>query len=353
MSSTTTASDAAAVLALIQAQAAVRENLTAQASAVAVAAAAGFDGWYDTALITEWAATLAGRVQPIQRVLAQSTDAYLARLLSLLTGSRVRPVGRIDVATLRPGMTHAGAYGKAADAYRWQQSQLDAATRTITTDTNPQPPVLQTPVEAAADRIRSVAEMDAQLAVRAQSQATLTPAHQKGVVTGYRRVIHPELSRGGTCGLCVAASHRVYHVENLMPIHHRCNCLPMPIIDGNDPGAVVNDADLARLYQEAGSTGAADLKSTRYRVTDAGALGPVLEPDTARRRQTRAAAARDSARPVKTEAQRLEQLTRIRDDYAASIDKVTPLAAADPKKWGDALRNMQVRLDDLNRQIGG
>jgi hypothetical protein len=43
-------------------------------------------------------------------------------------------------------------------------------------------------------------------------------------VTGYRRVIHPELSKSGTCGLCVAAADRIYYVDDLMPIH--TNCVP-------------------------------------------------------------------------------------------------------------------------------
>jgi hypothetical protein len=30
-------------------------------------------------------------------------------------------------------------------------------------------------------------------------------------VTGYRRVVHPELSRTGTCGLCIVASDQVYN----------------------------------------------------------------------------------------------------------------------------------------------
>jgi hypothetical protein len=100
-------------------------------------------------------------------------------------------------------------------------------------------------------------------------------------VTGYRRVIHPELSKSGTCGLCVAAADRIYHVDDLMPIHTNCQCAPMMIVRGKgDPARIFNGADTTELYRRvlaaAGSTAADKLKNTRIRVSD-GAAGRVLE----------------------------------------------------------------------------
>lgn len=95
-------------------------------------------------------------------------------------------------------------------------------------------------------------------------------------VTEYRRVIHPELSRTGTCGLCIAASDRVYSRATLMPLHDRCKCTVMPIVGDNDPGVRLNEGDLGRIYEEAGSTAAANLKRTRYRIEQHGELGQVL-----------------------------------------------------------------------------
>lgn len=97
------------------------------------------------------------------------------------------------------------------------------------------------------------------------------------VIIGYRRIIHPELSAGGVCGLCVAASDRVYKREALRPIHLRCKCTSAPVTAKYDPGQPLNSSDLARLYTDAGSTSAADLKRTRYTITY-NELGPVLTP---------------------------------------------------------------------------
>lgn len=96
-------------------------------------------------------------------------------------------------------------------------------------------------------------------------------------IIGFRRIIHPEFSAGGVCGLCVAASDRIYHRETLRPIHLRCKCTSAPVTKTYDPGQPLNVADLKRLYTDAGSTSAADLKRTRYTVTY-NELGPVLVP---------------------------------------------------------------------------
>lgn len=97
-------------------------------------------------------------------------------------------------------------------------------------------------------------------------------------VTGYRRVIHPELSRGGTCGLCIAAADQIYKASQLRPIHANCKCTVAVITEDHDPGDELNKTDLAKLYEEAGGTSAAHLKRTRYKNDDHGELGAVLVP---------------------------------------------------------------------------
>ena len=107
------------------------------------------------------------------------------------------------------------------------------------------------------------------------------------MVDGYRRVIRPELSKTGTCGLCVAASDQFYSVENLMPIHPGCNCAVLPVIDGYDPGDYVNSMDLRRLYETA-ETGAepdeygrvpsrSQLSTVRVTIDQHGEYGPMLK----------------------------------------------------------------------------
>ena len=103
-------------------------------------------------------------------------------------------------------------------------------------------------------------------------------AAPKGVIVGYRRVLHPELAQSGqSCGLCVAASTRVYKKKDLMPLHNLCNCEPVEIVKGRDVGQQINDEDLDTLYGAAGdSTHRTDLSNTKWTVYEHPELGPVL-----------------------------------------------------------------------------
>ena len=75
--------------------------------------------------------------------------------------------------------------------------------------------------EEALRRIETIAEDDL---LRAADKAHLDMLDKKSVWLGYRRVIHPELSETGTCGLCVVASTRVYGKKMLAPMHSHCKC---------------------------------------------------------------------------------------------------------------------------------
>lgn len=140
---------------------------------------------------------------------------------------------------------------------------------------------------AAQARIEALVDGNVMLAQRLAQAEVLAeavdldrrkPNRKAPKVIGYRRVIHPELSRGGVCGMCVAASDRRYHVEKLLPIHARCHCTVAPITTAGDPGDEVNAVDLAALYGDGGGTSAAHLKRARYKVDDHGELGAVLVP---------------------------------------------------------------------------
>ncbi|AYD82117.1 head maturation protease [Gordonia phage Turuncu] len=98
------------------------------------------------------------------------------------------------------------------------------------------------------------------------------------VIIGYRRVLHPELAESGqSCGLCVAASTRLYKKKDLLPIHNLCNCEPVEVIKGRDVGQQINDEDLDTLYGAAeDSTDRQDLSNTKWTVFDHPELGPVL-----------------------------------------------------------------------------
>lgn len=317
--------------------------------AIATVSAAKFTGWYDTAAITAWAEALAARVEPLQRVLAASTDAYLSRLSTTVAGKRIQPAGAIDVTKLRDGVTHAGAYGRAADVYRYQQSQFDQTAQQILDGASPQAPDIISPVDAAVQRVLDVAKQDGQLVLRNQSQAFMEQNEDKGI-TGYRRVIHPERSKGGTCGLCIAASDVKYHVKELLPLHQTCFCTTSPIFGELDPGNSLNNLDLATLYKQAGgSTNAADLKKTRYQVDAHGELGPVLVPHGKSIHTGRTG--RTSTKKPLTAEQKMGRLEARHKSLTATLPKARELAASDPKAWGPFLANIEARIKTLGEEI--
>jgi hypothetical protein len=361
--SPTTTPDAQTI-ALVNVQAQARETFTAQAVAIAAEAARTFTGWYDATRIAEWAAKLAARIEALQRIQAQSTDAYLARAASRMVGGRVSPVGRIDVSSLRAGITHAGTYARAADVYRWQQSRVDrvaadlaradVAGATALLDGNPiAPPMLVDPIDAAMKRVRDVAAMDIQLADRDQSKQFLTENADRRDIRGWRRVIHPELSKGGSCGLCIAISNRIYHVEELREVHDDCQCTTLPIIGTQDPGDSLNNLDLRTLYGDAGgTTSGVALKRTRYQVNENGELGLVLAVHGEKQRTPRQAT-QDENRPrkAKSPAEKRATLERMHNSLADALPKARELAAADPKRWSPYLGKLEARVADLQSQL--
>lgn len=242
---------------LVDAYSQQRAALTAVAVRLAVQAVIKFAGWYSTGEIKAMTGQLAAQMESAQRHTASLTDAYLTRVLTIMRGQPMKAKGAIGITDLRQGVTHPGVYGRLADQYRYEVAMAT-------------PP--EVAIQHVAKRAELLARTDIDLAFRAQVPASLDVKR----VTGYRRVIHPELSKGGTCGLCIAASDRTYARESLMPLHGRCECSVLPVIGDNDPAHAMNQTDLNKLYNDAGSTAAADLKRTRYDVHDHSELGPTL-----------------------------------------------------------------------------
>jgi hypothetical protein len=130
-----------------------------------------------------------------------------------------------------------------------------------------------------------ISEMNMTLAQREAYQQTFAKLEDKVGITGYRRIVHPELAKTGSCGLCIVASDQVYKTAFLLPIHERCGCTVLPIIGEIDPGNSLNGSTLADFYGAAGpfagpgetsSTHAFDLKRVRVVVNEHGEYGPVL-----------------------------------------------------------------------------
>lgn len=256
--------EAKAVRDLVEAQAALRDKITRAAVKAARSRAKAMRDadWRDRKAVTKYAKDAARISTANQRQAANVTSAYQTRVLGVLTGKPVAPARQVDVTALR-GIPQESTYGRLADYYRYLVDNPDRA--------EPEPVALDLVVQRAEE----VAEMDVQLAVRAQNhQVTST----KTQVRFYRRVIHPELNESGaSCGLCIVASDRVYGKKDLLPIHFRCKCEVVPVTDATrDYGHQLNQDDLHALYEAAGANTARKLKETRFTIHEHGELGPVL-----------------------------------------------------------------------------
>lgn len=140
---------------------------------------------------------------------------------------------------------------------------------------------------SADNRIRVIVDGNLQVARALVEESALETARQafvEGVVdldreiVGYRRVIHPELSAGGVCGLCVVAADRRYKVGQLKAVHNLCKCTILPVFEDFDPGEELNGADLDALYKAADGNTRNKLKRTRYKLVEHSELGPLLVP---------------------------------------------------------------------------
>lgn len=316
-----TVAQLAAIVALLQAQSTARQKLTTAAVTAAIAPFQSFTDWWDAKAVSKAVQQVLRTLQPLQRQMARQTDVFAARVLTTMSGRSVRPVGAIDVTRLRrkmpkkliedladetvaPAWVDLGGlddgpsehiddpfeelvaaakrewldpgdvYGRVADGARYDQVVQGME----------EPKARQ----RALVRISAAAHTDMTLAVRAQYEAALKQGRTVRA-DAWRRILRPELSQSGPCGLCVVAADRVYSTGDLLPLHDRCVCEVLPIMGDLDPGLLLNDDDLKRLYAAAGEAIGVDraetgggkrqggaLKKIRVALTEHGELGPVL-----------------------------------------------------------------------------
>jgi len=247
------------VSAWVDQYAAASEGLHDNAAAAATAAWLTFEDWYDPTAVMDLAGEAAELSMAGRDLIAGLAGEYVDQVLFLLSSSTLGGNRReAGLPPVRNGADMRLVHARPAEAFR----------RAIATGADE-----DTARQAAVRRASGLVVSDLVLTERNAQQTRMAT---RGVV-GYRRVIRPELSRTGTCGLCIAASDRIYKVGTLMPIHPPwCKCKMMPVVGDDDPGRSLNEADLKRLYEGAGSTAAADLKRTRYTVDEHGELGPLL-----------------------------------------------------------------------------
>lgn len=279
------------------------------------------DDWYQPKALQGNASQMARVSQAAQRQQANLTASYLTGVMREIRGEAGEPraqfvpnsqrrrdpiMDRTPTVTLpdQPrGIDPLVEWERPAATFRWN-STLDDVDE-------------QTASDRAWRRVVDLNDLDLQLADR---EATLQVLSLDETVLGYRRIIRPELSAGGTCGLCITASDRRYHVEELKAIHARCKCTVLPIYPEYDPGHSLNADDLKALYEAAGGTASEKLKRTRYKVEEHGELGPVLVQQGHQFTDTDQAAARVSV------DRRLEGTQRRADD-AQIFQEQQPAAA--------------------------
>ena len=237
--------------------AAAGETLAERAATQMAALWMGFNAWYSASAVAEIAVQSAEISLTAQELAFDTMVEYIAQLTSLGLGASKVVIPKVDRPEIRGGVPLDLVYERPAKAYR------AAVADGLSVD--------QAEL-AAFDRALGLVDTDLMLARRDGQVGAMRDLE----VTTYRRVIRPELSRTGTCMLCLAASLQKYSVKDLLPIHNRCKCLTMPIIEGKDPGDRLNEADRQAIYKSAGVTNRQDLSNLRVKVREHGELGPAL-----------------------------------------------------------------------------
>lgn len=264
------AEELAVLLAWIESYSASSEQLKEQTAAAAYELWSNFRGWYDTDAVNALAAQVAALSTISQQYAAGSTMEYVAGIAAV-TGATSAAAGSVPVgapldalAIIRNAIPLSLVHTRPSEVYK-RAIALGYTTERAT--------------GLALARAQNLIITDLTLQEREVELEML----QRLGITHYRRIIHPELSRTGTCGLCIAAASRKYSTGELMPIHPpSCKCTVMPIVGDHDPGDMLNQQSIDDLYKlvarESNSTGKSDLSHIRvaYQVNEHGEYGPVL-----------------------------------------------------------------------------
>lgn len=217
-----------------------------------------FENWYNPVLVAALAREMAAASTAAQDTVAGLAAEYMTQAIAATGATIVIPQPRRLSVPVRNGVDLRLVHHRPAEAYK----------KAIATGSTHDEALVK-----AGIRARGLAFTDLSLQARSAQQRILEMAG----ITTFRRVIRPELSKTGTCGMCIVAADQVYHSGDLMPLHPpSCNCAVMPIIGDNDPGKQLNREDLDQLYADAGSNRAEDLRRTRYAVNEHGEFGPTL-----------------------------------------------------------------------------
>lgn len=318
---------------IVNAQASITTTITAALVQQLLELWRPFDGWYDGEMVRAISRESATIVEAAQTQVRRQTIATLHQQYEDLDA--VFPEDEVDDGLLE--FRYSRERGGESIEKIWERP-VEIHRRMEAEDWKPE--VIDRAVEL---RIKALAEMDMALAQRDQEHEVLVAEPTEDEVAkarkkhkarkrktqkviGYRRIIHPEESKSGTCGLCVAAASRKYSRKDLKALHGGCKCTIALITAAADPGFDLNEADLKKIYTAAGSTGRQDLQRVRVSVDENGELGPVLKADGKTEIVEDMAAKRAAAVEAARDAKTIEAKAAMNADRIAEVEK--RLAAA-------------------------
>lgn len=250
-------SDESRIPVLVDAYATQHANLLANLVAALLGLWGPFTWWNRPDMVNAYAAQSAAYVDLANTRSRRLSRAYVTQQLRALDAMPESLPDIVD--TYERGGT------PIVEVYKRPARQREHAIRTGATEAEQ--------VDVFTKRLEAIVEDDLARSARDEASRVLAASPK---VLYYRRVIHPELSRTGTCGLCIVAADQKYASGKLMPLHGKCKCTIAIVTADADPGLSLNREDLKALYAAAGSTYAEDLKRIRVAVREHGELGPVL-----------------------------------------------------------------------------
>ena len=285
--------------------------------------------WYDQDLVIARAARASEIMDSAQRATRRQVQAYQRQVfrvmdlpfpdVNLLSEEELNEFRELDNLYPRNGVTPLDVWNRPAEQFRFARSIEKASEEAQT---------------VSVQRAQDLVETDVTLAARQEFARIMraTPT-----IIGYRRVIHPELTKSGTCGLCIAASTRTYDKRNLLPIHDHCVCTVLPYTDQDDPGDFMNRQDLDALYAAAGGTGAQELSRIRVKEFEHGELGTILVPQKSTPRKV--------VKP--TPISRRESIEAQLDSLSDSLARLR----ARPDDVSEAVAWQRTRISTLEREL--
>jgi len=192
-----------AVSLLVENEAAAQDRVADNLVTAIMLLWSGFTAFYVGDAVAAFGQRVAQLVAAAQRSAATITEAHLRQQMARMN-YRLPATPIIDLPPdLRRGAETADVYQRPVREVRYLVST--------------EVPLAEA-VRSATERLEKIVRTDLQLARVVASQQVHYAADEQ--VRGYRRVIHPEL--GAVCGLCIAASDRVYSKREMLPLHPGC-----------------------------------------------------------------------------------------------------------------------------------